>query len=171
MKHHETLEHLLIDATILAFEAAILVHGVALSTPGMEFPPIVELVCVTEFRCVTDVCNRITYPWDICIFSRPVWGHSTAGEIMRRFGDEWNRVAMKRNMKINCSLLKENINYRLKVQIIYVGREILIHRIQQVRIFMCKLEWCIGATVVTRCGAGQEEGFTFRGVRDQREKD
>ena len=48
--------------------------------------------------------------------------------------------------------------------------EILIHkvtRIQRVRICMRKLAWCIGVTVVARCGAGREESFIFRGVRDQ----
>ena len=32
---------------------------------------------------------------------------------------------------------------------------------------MRELEWCIGAIVVATCGAGREEGFIFRGVRDQ----
>ena len=52
----------------------------------------------------------------------------------------------------------------------YVGGEILLHKDTLVRICMvCKLEWHVGATVVPRCGAGQEEGFIFRGARDQRE--
>ena len=29
------------------------------------------------------------------------------------------------------------------------------------------MEWCICATVIAVCGAGWEEGFIFRGARDQ----